>query len=67
MRVRIPKDSTEVYVPSANENIQLWYENLCHQNKRHIQLLKENKIITSINDGEKYCEDCILPDKLSKN
>lgn len=54
MKIETPKQCN---VTNKIDNLQLWHERLCHQNKRHVQsFLKKQGIHVSVDSD--FCDGC---------
>lgn len=59
MKVRKPENVPEVYIATQEENIQVWHERLCHQNKKHVsEVLSKHGI--QVNAKEEFCDGCMF-------
>jgi hypothetical protein len=59
MKVILPEIAAGVYIATSEENIQLWHERLCHQNKQHIKEVL-NKHGIKVSTEEEFCDGCML-------
>ncbi|KAK9732197.1 GAG-pre-integrase domain [Popillia japonica] len=59
MQVCLPEIDAEVQIASSKENLQLWHERLCHQNKKYVQKVLKRKGI-EIQSEEDFCDGCVL-------
>ncbi|KAK9675032.1 GAG-pre-integrase domain, partial [Popillia japonica] len=59
MQVCLPEIVAQVHIASSKENLQLWHERLCHQNKKHVQKVLKRKRI-EIQSEEDFCDGCVL-------
>ncbi|KAK9688319.1 hypothetical protein QE152_g35632 [Popillia japonica] len=55
MQVCLPEIDAEVQIALSKENLQLWHERLCHQNKKHVQKVLKRKGI-EIQSEEDFCD-----------
>lgn len=57
LRVRQPAVSASVCVAATNE-LQLWHERLCHQNKTHVKEILRKHDIKITSKEDELCEGC---------